>query len=67
MTSSHWKVIVNFNLTTYEDAITILRSELSEVKYIGLTLQIEELHREQKVIDSLEDLKFCPSLNGKGD
>jgi hypothetical protein len=38
MTSSHWKVIVNFNLNTYEKAITILRSELSEMKDIGLTL-----------------------------
>jgi hypothetical protein len=55
MTSSYWKVIVNFNLTTYEDAIAVLRSELAEVEDAGLTLQIEELHRLQKVIDSLDD------------
>jgi hypothetical protein len=55
MTSSYCKVIVNFNLTTYEDAIAVLRSELAEVEDVGLTLQIEELHRVQKVIDSLDD------------
>jgi hypothetical protein len=47
MTSSYWKVIVNFNLSTYEDAIAILKSELAEVEDVGLTLQIEELHRVQ--------------------
>jgi hypothetical protein len=54
MTSSYWKVVVNFNLTTYEDAITILKSELSEVEDVGLTSQVEELHRVKRVIDSLD-------------
>jgi hypothetical protein len=53
LTSYYWKVIVNVNLTPYEDAIGIFRTDLTEVEEATChSTLIEEIQRVQATLDS---------------
>jgi hypothetical protein len=56
LTSDYWRIIVNFDLTAYEDATTILREDLSRVEEIvKLTTPIGEMRHVKTALNSLEN------------
>ena len=69
LTSDYWQIIVNFDLSTYKDATTILREDLFRVKEITKhTAPIGELRQLERTLASLEnklgDLKeFLPMID----
>ena len=55
LTSDYWKVVLNFRLAPYEEAIEILRTDLAAVVELAHpTPLIEELHQVQTAVNSLE-------------
>jgi len=73
LTSDYWRIVVNFDLSPYEDATIILREDLFRVKEIGKrSTQIGELRQLETILASLEnklrDLKeFLPKVDrGRG-
>ena len=56
LTSDYWRIVVNFDLFAYEDAIIILREDLLRVKEIAKrSTQIGELRQMQMILASLEN------------
>jgi hypothetical protein len=56
LTSDYWRIIVNFDLSSYEDAITILREHLSRVNEIAnRSAPIGELQQVETTLNSLEN------------
>jgi hypothetical protein len=69
LTSDYWQIIVNFDLSAYEDATTILRGDLSRMEETAkCTTPIGELRHVKTALTSLEnklgDLKeFLPKVD----
>ena len=56
MTSDTWNVVIQFDLNSYEEAITTLHEEMSEIQNAtAQSTQLEEVRRVGKVLDSLEN------------
>jgi hypothetical protein len=72
LTSDNWPIIVNFDLTAYEDATTTLRKDLAGVGEIArYSAPIGELRNVGTALSSLEnklgDLKgFLPEVDRRG-
>ena len=55
LTSDYWRIVVNFDLTAYEDATRTLREDLSQMKEITKrTFPIGELRHVESALSSLE-------------
>ena len=55
LTSDNWRIIVNFDLSTYEDATTTLREDLTRVEeIIKHTAPIGELRHVGTALNSLQ-------------
>jgi len=55
-TSGTWNVVIPFDLNSYEEAITTLHEEMSEIQNAtSQSNQLEEVRRVGKVLDSLEN------------
>ena len=69
LTSDYWRIVVNFDLSAYEDATTILREDLFRVKEIAKrSTQIGELRQLETILASMEnklrDLRdFLPKVD----
>ena len=69
LTSDYWRIVVNFDLSAYEDATIILREDLFRVKEIAKrSPQIGELRHLETILASLEnrlrDLReFLPKVD----
>jgi hypothetical protein len=56
LTSDYWRIVVNFDLSAYEDATTILREDLFRVKEIAKrSTQIGELRQLETILASMEN------------
>ena len=56
LTSDYWRIVVNFDLSAYEDATTILREDLFRVKEIAKrSTPIGELRQLETTLASLEN------------
>jgi len=54
--SGTWNVLIPFDLNSYEEAITTLHEEMSEIQNAtSQSTQLEEVRRVGKVLDSLEN------------
>jgi hypothetical protein len=57
LTSDLWRVIVNFDLSAYEEAITVLREDLTQVEGIANhSTPIGELGQVDLALNSFEDM-----------
>ena len=71
LTSDHWRVIVNFDLSAYEEAITVLREDLTRVEEIANhSTPIGELRQVDLALNSFEDnllnlKRYLPKANRK--
>ena len=55
LTSDYWRIVVNFDLTAYEDATSTLREDLSQMEEITKrTFPIGELRHVESALSSLE-------------
>jgi hypothetical protein len=69
LTSDYWRIVVNFDLTAYQDATSILRQDLSPIEDTDKrTVPIGELRYVRTTLDSLEkklgDLReFLPKVD----
>jgi len=56
VTSDTWNVVIQFDLNSYEEAITTLHEEMIEIQNAtSQSTQLEEVRRVGKVLDSLEN------------
>jgi hypothetical protein len=69
LTSNHWRVTVNFDLSTYEEAITVLREDLTHVEGLAKhSTPIGELRQVDLALNSFEDTnlkRYLPKANRK--
>ena len=69
LTSDHWRVVVNFDLTAYEDAVTILLEYLAGANEIASrTTPVGELQHVESALSSLENKlanlkRFLPKVD----
>jgi len=69
LTSDYWRIVVNFDLTAYQDATSILRKDLSRMEESDKrTVPTGELRQVRTTLDSLEkkleDLReFLPKVD----
>jgi hypothetical protein len=55
LTSDYWRIIVNFDLSAFEDAITVLREDLSRVEIAKRTTPVGELRHVETALKFLEN------------
>ena len=56
VTSDTWNVVIQFDLNSYEESITTLHEDMSEIQNAtSQSTQLEEVRRVGKVLDSLEN------------